>query len=117
VTLISAGKYKTEGNHYGPLSAEARENMQEQVEDYYDMFVKAVAKNRKDTQIAVREGYGQGRTLIGERAVKGKLADRVATLGQVVGELQAKIGKGARRAEDDAAPAKASAAELRERDL
>jgi signal peptide peptidase SppA len=117
VTLISAGKYKTEGNHYGPLSAEAREYMQEQVEDYYDMFVKAVAKNRKDTQIAVREGYGQGRTLIGERAVKGKLADRVATLGQVVGELQAKIGKGARRAEDDAAPAKASAAELRERDL
>ena len=93
VTLISAGKYKVEGNPYEPLGAEAREFIQSQVDEYYGMFVKAVARNRGDSQSAVREGYGQGRLLSAREAVKAKLADRVATLDQVVGELQAKYGK------------------------
>ncbi|MDA8108141.1 MAG: S49 family peptidase [Betaproteobacteria bacterium] len=87
-TLVSAGKYKTEGNPYAPLDESARAHLQAQVDDYHGMFVRAVARNRKDTQIAVREGYGQGRVLNARDAVRAKLADRVAPLSQVVEELR-----------------------------
>ncbi len=90
-TLISAGKYKVEGNPYEPLGAEAQAFLQSKVDDYYGEFVRDVARNRKDTQTSVREGYGQGRVLIGASAVKANLADRVATLDQVIADMQAKV--------------------------
>ena len=59
--------------------------MQAQVDDYYDSLVRAVARNRGATQKAVREGFGEGRTVgPGARAVKAGLADRVASLNQVL---------------------------------
>lgn len=84
VTLISAGKYKTEGNMYEPLSDDARSAMQALVDSFYGKFVKAVARGRGVSQAAVREGFGQGRVLTAEDAVKFKLADRVATLDEVL---------------------------------
>src|SRR6266851_316491 len=90
-TLVSAGKYKVEGNPYEPLGAEARDYIQTRVDDYYGEFVRAVARNRKDTQTAVREGYGQGRVLGAQAAVKANLVDRVATFDQVIGDMQAKV--------------------------
>jgi len=99
-TLISAGKYKVEGSPYEPLGADAREFIQSRVDDYYDDFVRAVARNRKDTQTNVREGYGQGRVLGASAAVKANLADRIATLDQVVADMQSKVrGKSGARAE------------------
>jgi signal peptide peptidase SppA len=93
VTLIRAGKFKAEATPYEPLSAEAREFIQSQVDEYYGMFVKAVARNRADTPSAVREAYGQGRVLSAREAVKAKLADRVGSLNQVVSALQARYAK------------------------
>jgi len=93
VSLVSAGKYKTEGHPYGPLSEEARAHLQAQVDEYYDMFVRAVARNRGASLTAVREGYGEGRVLTAKEAVKANLVDRVATLDQVIGELQQKLGR------------------------
>jgi capsid assembly protease len=93
VTLIRAGKFKAEATPYESLSAEAREFIQSQVDEYYGMFVKAVARNRADTPSAVREGYGQGRVLSAREAVKAKLADRVGSLNQVVSALQARYAK------------------------
>lgn len=90
-TLISAGKYKVEGHPWGPLDAEGRAAIQRTVDTYYGMFVKAVARNRNDTQTAVRDGYGEGRMLVAADAVKAKLADRVGTFEQVIGELQQKL--------------------------
>lgn len=87
MTTIAAGKYKAEASPFQPLSAEARAHLQESVDAYYQAFVKAVANNRKASQTAVREGYGQGRVLGAEASVKAGLADRIATLDQVVGEL------------------------------
>lgn len=95
-THISAGKYKTEASPFAPLSDDARAHLQESVDGYYQAFVKAVAANRKATQTAVREGYGQGRVLGAEASVKAGLADRVATLDQVVGEMVAAQPKGRR---------------------
>ncbi len=39
VSLISAGKYKVEGNPYETLGEEARSAIQSRVGDYYDAFV------------------------------------------------------------------------------
>jgi ClpP class serine protease len=83
-TLISAGKYKTEGNPYEPLSDEARAAMQAMVDDYYGMFTRAVAKGRGVSVDAVRNGFGEGRMVSASQAVKNGMADRVATLDQVL---------------------------------
>ena len=43
-TVLSAGKYKTEGSPYGPLSDEALAHFQSRIDSYYSMFVAAVAR-------------------------------------------------------------------------
>ncbi|MCJ7678749.1 MAG: S49 family peptidase [Anaerolineales bacterium] len=84
VTLVSAGKHKTEANEVEPLSEEARDAIQARVDDYYGMFVKAVARGRGVTESAVRGGFGEGRVVGAVEAVKLNMADRVATLGQTL---------------------------------
>lgn len=102
VTLISAGKYKTEGNPYEPLGDDARASMQAMVNEYYGMFVRAVAKGRNAKTEDVCGGYGEGRVVSAASAVRAGLVDRVGTLADVL----AKHGGGARsqrealRAED-----------------
>jgi signal peptide peptidase SppA len=80
VTLISAGQYKTEGNEFEPLSDEARTAIQSRVDDYYGMFVKAVARGRGVSETAVRGGFGEGRVVGAVEAVKLGMADKVGTL-------------------------------------
>lgn len=91
-TIIKAGKYKTEGNPYEPLSDEARAALLSNVEDYYGMFVKGVAQNRGTSQAAVRDGFGQGRSLLAANAVKANLVDRVGTMDDVLGKYGVKPG-------------------------
>jgi len=86
VTIIKAGRYKTEGNPSEPLSQEAYDAFLDKVNDYYGMFVKAVAQNRGTSQAKVRDGYGQGRSLLATDAVKQNLADRVGTIDDILGE-------------------------------
>ena len=89
-TFISAGKYKTEGNGFEPLSEEAREHFQEDVDYYYDLFVKDVAAGRKAKVADVRRGYGEGRVLTAKRAVEEGLADRVETYDEAVARLSSR---------------------------
>lgn len=86
-TLVSAGKFKTEGNPFEPLTDEARDHMQTLVDEYYGMFVRAVAQGRGASVAAVRDGFGEGRLKSASQAVKLGMADRVATVDQVVSEL------------------------------
>ena len=86
-TVISAGKYKTEG--VGALGDDARSAMQATVDEMYAMFVADVAKGRGVTPAAVRGGYGEGRALLAKDALGAGMIDRVATLEQVVAELTA----------------------------
>jgi len=94
VTLISAGKYKVEGNPYEPLDEEAHEAMLAEVQSYYDQFVADVAKQRNRRETTVRSGFGEGRVLPADCAVDEHLADGVATLQQVVGALLPKKTSG-----------------------
>ena len=87
VTLVSAGKYKTEGNEFEPLSDEARAALQARVDEYYGMFVKAVARNRGVSPSDVRGGFGEGRVVGAKQAVALGMADRVATLDETLARL------------------------------
>jgi len=88
-TLVSAGKYKTEGDSSLPLSEEARTAMQALVDEFYEMFVKTVARNRGVEVSAVREGFGEGRLVTARQAVKLGMVDRVATLEESLTRLGA----------------------------
>lgn len=103
VTLLSAGKFKTEGNPFGPLSDEARGVIQARVDAAYDNFVKAVASGRGASQKAVRDGYGQGRALSAPDALKAGLIDRIGTMDETIGRLVGrKAGVGMRAEVEDA---------------
>ena len=84
MTLIKAGKFKAEGSPYFPLDDTALAAFQSRVDDWYGMFVNAVARHRGTTASAVRNGYGQGRVLGATGAIQAGLADRVGTLDDVI---------------------------------
>lgn len=88
VTMISEGKYKTEGNPYEPLSEEARTAIQTRVSESYDAFVKAVARNRGVKAADVRNGFGEGRVVGARQAQTLGMADRIATLDETIARLQ-----------------------------
>lgn len=89
-TLVSAGKYKVEGNPYEPLDDTARGQIQGQVDAYYDMFLADVAAGRNTTKELVAERYGEGRTLLARPAKAAGMVDRIDTLEATVQRLQPK---------------------------
>ena len=92
-TLISAGKFKVEGNPYAPLDEEAQGFMQSRVDDYYAALTKAVAKGRGVPISQVRDGMGQGRVLGADAALASSMVDGIATFDDVVKKMrsQAKL--------------------------
>jgi signal peptide peptidase SppA len=90
VTLIRAGRYKAEDAPFGPLTDEARAAMQGQVDSYYAMFVRDVAKGRGVAVDVVRDGFGEGRVVNAKDALAAGMVDRVATMGDVLGGLMTK---------------------------
>ncbi len=87
-TIIKAGRYKAEGHPYAPLGEEAEAALQAEVDEFYDLFVAAVARGRKVKEAAVRNGFGEGRCLSAKRAVQEGIADKVATLDEVLDGLR-----------------------------
>ena len=87
VTFIHAGEHKVEGNAYEPLDDEAKAFFQSRVDDYYGMFVDAVARGRGVSPATVRRDFGQGRVYGGREAVQLGMADRIETLDAVVDRL------------------------------
>ncbi len=86
-TYISAGKFKVEGNEDEPLTEEASAALQEIVDDFYGMFVAAVATGRGVSEAAVRSGFGEGRMVTAKKAVELGMADRVESFEGVVSKL------------------------------
>ena len=87
-TLISAGKFKVEGNPYSPLDDEAQSFMQSRVDDYYAAFTKAVARGRGVPISQVRDGMGQGRVLGADAALAQNMVDGVATFDEVIKKMR-----------------------------
>jgi signal peptide peptidase SppA len=87
-TLISAGKFKVEGNPYVPLHLEAQAFMQSRVDDYYNAFINAVAKGRGVSAADVQGGMGEGRVLGADAALAAKMVDGIATFDDVLAKMQ-----------------------------
>lgn len=94
VTLVSAGKFKTAGNPFEPLSKEAMSILQGEVDHYYDLFTSAVAKGRGVGVSEVRNGFGEGKMLVASEAVTEKMADRVETLQGAVDRVAKEVSRG-----------------------
>jgi ClpP class serine protease len=90
ISLISAGKYKVEGNPYQPLGEEARAAIQASVDEVYDVFTNAVARNRGVNPAAVRTGFGEGRVVGAQEALKLGMVDRIDTLEGTINRLLGK---------------------------
>jgi signal peptide peptidase SppA len=86
-TIITAGKYKGEGNPHEPLSSDAKDNFQERIDDYYNAFVGAVARNRGVSAGKVLSDFGQGRMLGAKQAKSVGLVDNIGTIDNVVRSL------------------------------
>lgn len=89
VSFIQAGKYKTEGNSYEPLTDEAKTHLQSLVDDSYSQFVNGVAAARGVSAKEVRSGYGEGRFFTASQALERKMIDKVMTLEEVLQKLGA----------------------------
>ncbi|MGS1003087.1 S49 family peptidase [Burkholderia glumae] len=90
-TLVSAGKYKTERNPFGPLSKEAEAAMQSRIDAYYRTFVQDVARSRNVDAAHVNARMGQGRLVGASDAVAAKMADGVRTFDEVLAKLSRDI--------------------------
>lgn len=101
VTLVSAGKFKVEGNPFEPLSEEALAAIQADVDSIYADFLADVAKGRGITAATVQSDYGEGRTLLARSALKAGMVDRVGTFQDTVNRLASgSVQPGGRRADD-----------------
>lgn len=83
-TIVTSSPYKAEGHPEAPLSEEARAELLSKVMHYDALFTKAIAKGRGTTEARVRADFGQGRMVTAQDAVARGMADRVATLEQVL---------------------------------
>lgn len=104
VSLISAGKFKTEGNPFEPLTEEARADWQATVDRFYGMFVDAVAKGRGVKAADVRSGFGEGRMVFGQDAVDAGMADAVGTFDETIARMQKGAVVASRSRAEETAP-------------
>ena len=87
-TFISAGKYKTEGHAFGPLSEDALAYRQKQVDATMTRFVRAIAAGRGVSEAAVRTGFGEGRLVNAADALALGMVDGIEPLDTTLARLQ-----------------------------
>lgn len=86
-TYVHAGKYKVEGNDTGPMEGESLAHAQNMVDSFYSAFVRAVAKGRGvSVDVARGPEFGEGRMVLARQAVASGMANRIATLDEVIRE-------------------------------
>ncbi len=86
-TLIHAGAHKIDGHPFGPLSDAVRADLQAEVMKIYDQFVDLVAEGRGGRISADAIRATEARTYLGADAIAQGLADRMASLDEVIAEL------------------------------
>jgi signal peptide peptidase SppA len=95
-TFIYRGERKVAGNPHAPLDALGRDEMQKGVDDYYDLFTRAVARGRNVSLSKARDGFGAGGMLVGQRAVSEGMVDRIDTFDAILGDGPVKLAGGFR---------------------
>jgi signal peptide peptidase SppA len=90
VTLIASGERKGEGNEYEPLSKQARQQIQSDVDAVADIFFATVARNRALAASKIRAA--QGATFLGGQGVEFGLADAVMSPDEALQALYLELG-------------------------
>jgi signal peptide peptidase SppA len=101
-TELKAGKHKGEGSPLRPLSDDDRAALEERIEAQYQLFTARVARGRKVSVEDVRAGFGEGRVLTAQAAVKAGLANRIARMGDVIEASLEEITTNSRASAKDA---------------
>lgn len=95
--VSSNAPFKNELSPLGPLSDEARANIQALADALEAEFIATVAAGRKVSQDTVRADFGQGRTLMAKDALKAGMADKIGSMADVLASLRTKAGGMRRR--------------------
>lgn len=103
-TLIHAGARKVDGNPYQPLTDEVHAELRAEIEQFYGLFLECVDAGRGAKFDADAARKTEARTYIGEDNIKLGLADRMATLDEVLADLQRKPAGTKRQALPTAQP-------------
>ena len=91
-TIFSAGKYKSVGNKYEPLSDSDKKIIQEPLDKHHDIFVKAIARNIGVPVENLNADLRESKIYLGSEAVKVKLAQEILSRKQAVEKLKGLIG-------------------------
>jgi signal peptide peptidase SppA len=86
-TMIFAGAHKVDGNPFEPLSDAVKTDLQNEVNAFYEAFLRTVADGRGSRLSVEGARATEARVLIGDAAVKAGLADRVGTFESVLADL------------------------------
>ena len=78
-TFIASTPEKVEGSNLEPLSADARAEMQRNVDRVYRAFLSDVALGRGTDVATVKEKFGRGRVIDARRAMAKGMIDRIGT--------------------------------------
>lgn len=92
-TVLRAGEFKGLGHPMETLSAKAREQIQERLDQMYTMFIGHVAQRRGVSVDAANQTFGEGRVFLGERAVGIGLSDGLTNFDALIEKTQAQIDK------------------------
>jgi HK97 family phage prohead protease len=90
VTLIFEGEHKVDGNPFAPLTDEVKADMQKDIRSTYEMFRNDVA-SYVGVSPDVVESEWQARCVSASEAVSLGMVHGIATLDEVIGQLQAEL--------------------------
>ena len=93
-TIFQAGAHKADGNPFEPLSDEVSADMQREVNQLYDVFLKTVALGRGERLTIEAARSTEARAPMGADAVAMGLADRIGTFEDVLIELKSSRAPG-----------------------
>lgn len=93
--VLRAGEFKALANSLEPLTPKARDQIKEQLDGAYGVFISTVAEHRNVTLAVADQQMGQGREFFGIKAVTSGLSDGVSSFDAVISKIQASLDSGA----------------------
>lgn len=92
-TYLYSGKYKAIGNDAEPLSKDAKDYFQKQLDDIYTIFVDSIARNRDAEVNKVLSDMAEGKMFLAGEAKNIGMIDHIMNLDDTI-ELAAKMADG-----------------------
>ncbi len=87
-TIITAGKLKAIGNHFEPLSSEARSEIQARLDFLYGIFISKIAEFRGTTADKVLNKMADGQIFTGSQGIDAGLIDGIRTFEDLLEEVK-----------------------------